>query len=190
MKSGNEATAITVDAFRALDIDFFLAGSYSSNFYGIPRATRDADFVVILSQPIETIAAELGEEFILDPQSSFEGITGTRRDIFNLPAIAFKIEIFQLSEDPHDQSRFARRLPVFDELVNREIFIPTAEDVIITKLRWEKIGKRGKDATDVRDVITVQGDAALNWKYIHHWANEHGTRKLLNEIRASIPPID
>ncbi len=91
MKSGNEATAITVDAFRALDIDFFLAGSYSSNFYGIPRATRDADFVVILSQPIETIAAELGEEFILDPQSSFEGITGTRRDIFNLPAIAFKI---------------------------------------------------------------------------------------------------
>lgn len=46
MTSGNEATARTVDAFNKLNIDFFLAGSYSSNYYGIPRATRDADFAV------------------------------------------------------------------------------------------------------------------------------------------------
>lgn len=190
MKNGNEATALTVDAFNSLDIDFFLAGSYSSNYYGIPRATRDADFVVVLSQQIETIAAKLGDEFILDPQSSFEGITGTLRDIFTVPSITFKIEIFQLSDDPHDLSRFARRRSVFDELVDREIFIPTVEDVIITKLRWEKLGKRGKDATDVRDVITVQGDDILDWDYIHRWADEHGTHKLLDEIRASIPPID
>ena len=31
---------------------------------------------------------------------------------------------------------------------------------------------------------------ALDWDYIHHWCHLHGTRALLDEIRASIPPID
>jgi hypothetical protein len=42
----------------------------------------------------------------------------------------------------------------------------------------------------VRDVIAVQGDELLDWDYIHHWCGIHGTRVLLDEIRASIPPID
>ncbi len=62
--------------------------------------------------------------------------------------------------------------------------MPTAEDVIITKLRWA----RSKDRDDVRDVIAVQGDA-IDWPYVHAWADQHGTRGLLDEIRASIPPI-
>ena len=58
------------------------------------------------------------------------------------------------------------------------------------KLRRAKIAKRGKDSDDVREVIAVQGDEALDWDYIHHWRGQHGTLELLNEIRASIPPID
>lgn len=58
------------------------------------------------------------------------------------------------------------------------------------KLRREKLGKRGKDANDISAVIAVQGDDAFDWDYIHRWTAEHGTRTLLDEIRASIPPID
>jgi len=190
MRTGNEAAARVIDAFNELGIDFFLAGSYSSNYYGVPRATKDADFVAVLVRRIDVIAKRLGDEFILDPQASFEGITGTLRDIFTVPSIPFTIEIFHLSDDPHDRSRFERRLKVFDDGLGREVFIPTAEDVIVTKLRWEKRGKRGKDGNDIRDVIAVQGDEAFDWDYIHQWTAEHGTRELLDEIRASIPPID
>ena len=42
----------------------------------------------------------------------------------------------------------------------------------------------------MRDVIAVQGDEVLDWDYIHRWTAEHGTRELLDEIRASIPPLD
>lgn len=190
MKNGNDAVAAVIDAFNRLGMDFLLAGSYSSNYYGVPRATRDADFVAVFSSSVEELARELGDEFVLDPQSSFEGITGTMRDIFEVPAIPFKVEIFHLSQDEHDQSRFERRVKLRDDMIDREVFLPTAEDVIVTKLRWERIGKRGKDAADVRDVIAVQGDAALDWDYIHRWTAEHGTRDLLDEIRDSIPPID
>jgi len=30
----------------------------------------------------------------------------------------------------------------------------------------------------------------LGVDYIHHWCAQHGTRALLDEIRASIPPLD
>tara|TARA_B100000700_G_C14605893_1_gene651330 strand:- start:60 stop:629 length:570 start_codon:yes stop_codon:yes gene_type:complete len=189
MKDGNEAAARVVDAFDKLGINYLLAGSYSSNYYGIPRATRDADFVAVLSKGVTPLAGELGSEFELDPQPSFESVTGTMRDIFAIPALQFKIEIFHLSNDAHDQSRFERRKKVFDELIAREVFIPSAEDVIITKLRWAVRAKRSKDADDIRDVIAVQGNA-LDWEYVHRWTAEHGTRKLLDEIRASIPPLD
>lgn len=68
--------------------------------------------------------------------------------------------------------------------------VPTPEDVIIMKLRWAKVAKRDKDRDDVRNIIAVQGDEALDWDYLHRWCAAHGTRALLDEIRASIPPID
>ena len=190
MKSGNEVAARIVAAFEHLGIDYFLAGSFSSNFYGIPRSTKDADFVAILqSGQIQALTDELGSEFQVDPQPSFETITGTFRETIRVPSLPFEIEIFHLSHDPHDQSRFQRRRRVRDDLIGRDIFLPTAEDVVITKLRWAKEGKRAKDIEDVRDVIAVQGDEAFDWNYIQHWCGIHQTRTLLEEIRASIPPI-
>jgi hypothetical protein len=107
-----------------------------------------------------------------------------------VPSIPFKIEIFHLSRDAHDQSRFARKRKVFDEMLGREVYIPSVEGVVVTKLRWEKRGKRGKDGSDIPDVIAVQGDEGFDWDYIQRWTEEHGTRELLDEIRSSIPPID
>jgi len=66
--------------------------------------------------------------------------------------------------------------------------LPTAEDVIITKLRWAVQGRRLKDHNDVRDVIAVQGEG-IDWDYVHAWCDRHGTREVLDEIRRSIPPI-
>jgi hypothetical protein len=191
MKNGNEVTARVVEALDRLGVEYLLAGSFSSNLYGIPRSTKDADFVAVLvGSQLSDLQKELGSEFEFDSQPSFETVTGTFRERVRVNAIPFDIEIFHLSKDAHDVSRFKRRVRVRDELVGREIHVPTAEDVIVTKLRWAKIAKRDKDRDDVRNVIAVQGDEALDWDYIHHWCEAHDTKALLDEIRASIPPID
>jgi hypothetical protein len=190
MKNGNEVAARVVEALDKLGVEYLLAGSFSSNFYGIPRSTKDADFVAVLGSKIAELERELGPDFIFDKQPSFETVTGTFREKARVPKLPFDIEIFHLSKDAHDQSRFARRRRVRDDLLGRDIHVPTAEDVIITKLRWALIAKRGKDSDDVRNVIAVQGEEVLDWEYIHSWCDQHGTRALLNEIRASIPPLD
>lgn len=94
----------------------------------------------------------------------------------------FKVELFLLSNDAHDQERFRRRLRL--EVLGRKLWLPTAEDVIVTKLRW----KRTKDIDDVRNVMSVQR-GRLDWPYIEKWCGEHGTLALLNEIRRTVPEI-
>jgi hypothetical protein len=182
----DEAALAVVDALEALGIPYMLVGSFSSNYYGIGRSTLDADFVVQLDLKRATEVAErLGPSFRLDPQTSFETTTMTTRHIVEVVGTPFKIELFHLSEDAHDQERFRRRRRA--ALLGREVSLPTAEDVIITKLRWALRGGRSKDRDDVRAVIAVQG-GRIDWGYVHSWCDRHGTRELLDEIRLSIPP--
>ena len=74
-------------------------------------------------------------------------------------------------------------------LLGRTVWLPTVEDVIITKLRWAAVAGRSKDRDDARDVIAVQDvEGAIDWDYVHAWCDRHGTRGLLDEVRRSIPP--
>ena len=176
----NDSLALRiVDALDAGKIPYLLAGSFASNVYGIPRSTKDADFVIQHRGGVGAqFAQQLGEEFELDPQLSFETVTGTYRQLVRHRQSAFKIEIFLLSADPYDQERFGRRRE--ENLSGRKVWLLSPEDVIITKLRWG----RGKDQADVRDVMAVQ-HAVLDWKYIQDWCARHGTLARMEEIRRS-----
>jgi len=103
-------TLRVVDALDGCAIPYLLVGAFSSNHYGIPRSTKDADFVLQLNSAVGAdFAHALGEPFELDPQLSFETDTGTYRQIINYRGSPFKIELFLLSNDAHDQERFKRR---------------------------------------------------------------------------------
>jgi len=182
--TSDEAVVAVIDALEAGDVPYMLVGSFSSNFYGVPRATQDADFVVQLEPgALREVVQRLGSRFRLDPQISFEIVTATRRHLLQAMDLQFQVELFLLSDDPHDRERFERRCRV--TLLGRSVFVPTVEDVIVTKLRWAREGRRGKDRDDVRNVIAVQGDR-IGWDYVTAWCDRHGTRTLLDEIRGSV----
>jgi hypothetical protein len=186
--SNDELTLQVIDALTGADVPYMLVGSLSSNYYGVVRATKDADFVIELGdRRFSEITERLGPHFRVEPQMSFETVTMTTRRILTVVDNQFQIELFSLSDDEHDRERFRRRRRL--NYLGRSIWLPTAEDVIITKLTWLFRNPRGKDRDDVRDVLAVQRDA-LDFAYIHSWCDRHGTRALLDEIRASIPKID
>lgn len=170
-----------IDSLEALAVPYMLVGSFSSNVYGIARSTRDVDLVVELgSTSPSALAGKLGADFSLDPQMSFETVTGTYRFIASHRLSAFKIEFFLLSDDPHDRERFARRR--LEVMGTRPAYVASVEDVIVTKLRWSKGGNRKKDVDDVRNVIRVSG-AAVDWPYVEQWCDRHGTREILERTR-------
>jgi hypothetical protein len=180
----NQIVAKVIDALDQLGVASMLVGSYSSNYYGRARATKDADFVIqIDQQSMGGLIPILGSGFKLDPRMSFESVTGTMRYILVHEVSAFKIEFFLLSSDAHDQARFQRRRPV--QFLDRTVQLPTPEDVIITKLRWSKGGNRQKDVDDVRNVLAVQLDH-LDFAYMYPWCDQHGTRQLLDALVADV----
>jgi hypothetical protein len=91
--------------------------------------------------------------------------------------------LFVLGNDPHDQERFQRR--VQETIEGRPVFVPTAEDVIVTKLRW----KRRKDIDDVLGIIGVRYDR-LDLDYVRQWTDQHGTRNRLEEMLSGLEKLD
>jgi hypothetical protein len=180
------ANALVFQMIEALDrvgIPYMLVGSYSSNIYGVPRATQDADFVLELGdRSLSAITRLLGPDFHLDPQMSFETVTATQRYIILHQKSGFKIELFMLSNDSHDRRRFLRRTSLV--FSGHKVSLPTPEDVIITKLRWSKGGNRRKDVEDVAVVLAVQRDV-LDLPYIRQWTAQHGTRELFEQLLVS-----
>ena len=167
------------DALIALDVPFMVSGSLASNFYGVPRSTQDADLVVEFARlPLAAFAAQLGEPFRPDTQLAFETVTGSRRLIVRAVDSPFEVELFDLTDDPHDRERFARRLEV--ELFGRRVAVPTAEDVVVNKLRWWKLAGRRKDFEDARNALAVQ--TTLDMQYLERWCRE---LDLLNELDAA-----
>lgn len=174
-----------IAALEDLGIPYMLVGSFSTNAYGRPRSTKDADFVVqIDSGQMAALKDRLGAEFRLDAQMTFETITMTTKYVIDHPATAFRVELFLLSGDPHDQSRFTRRQRY--EFAGQPTWLPTVEDVIVTKLRWARGGRQGKDVADVEDVLAVQR-ANLDLEYVRRWCDQHGTRELFERLLAETP---
>jgi hypothetical protein len=184
MADSLEITTLVVAALSRSGVPHVMVGSFARNFHAFPRSTKDADIVLAVDAAgLHRFEAELGTEFSLDPQTTFETNTGTFRHVLVHQETEFKTELFLLSQDAFDQERFRRRQAI--RFNGHETYVLTAEDVIVTKLRW----LRPKDVEDIHDVIAVKR-TALDWHYIHHWTAIHGTRAKLGEILASIPKID
>jgi hypothetical protein len=183
--NNSEVTAAVVDALEACKIEYMLVGAYSSNAYGVARATHDADFVVLMKPgELRALADQLGADYSLDPQMLVEGITGSVRNVITYAPTKFDIEIFRLNlKDPHHEERFRRKRREVLIDINRQTWIPSGEDVVIQKLRWQ----RPKDLDDVLSVLGVSGPS-LDWGYIEKWTKQHGTYDLLQDMLKRIPP--
>ncbi len=183
MKYGDEAVAILLDVLNKEKVPYMIVGSFSSNAYGEARSTKDADFVVKLEPgKRESFFDQLPPEFEVDYQVIFETITGHTRQIIKIPSIPFEIELFDLSEESFDQSRFSRRLKT--TMLDKTVWLPTAEDVVVQKLRWAKLGNRPKDFLDALGILKVRKDG-LDWSYISKWCDQLDISDKLEELMES-----
>jgi hypothetical protein len=184
--NADDAVVTLVGVLEALAIPYMVSGSLATNVYGVPRATDDGDFVIELPPGgrIAAIAGALPEAIRLEPQVQFETVTASRMHVCTVAESAFRMELFLLTDDPYDRERFDRRYRL--ALPFGAVWMPTVEDVIVTKLLWAVRAGRLKDQDDCRGVIALQGKH-VDWEYVCRWCDRHGSRGLLDEIRRAIP---
>lgn len=180
--TGSQLLAQFVRFLNEREISYMVVGSFSSNFHGIPRATKDADLVVRFEgKSWVELSKDLPDGMKLDSQGRFEMVTATRKELIFTEGSLFEIELFHLSEDEFDQERFRRRIRV-DLGEGEETWIATAEDVVVQKLRWLAKAGRQKDFSDVVDILVRQTDV-LDFSYIEFWCEKHGSLEQLAEAR-------
>lgn len=173
-----------IRALNAQAIPYMLVDSFSTMFYGTERSTKDADLVLQLGdRSISPLFMALGPGFHCDPQMTLESATLTSRYVVQHISSEFKVEFFLLSPDEHDRERFQRRLLV--DYMGAQVWVPRAEDVIITKMRWAFRVRRPKDEQDVAAVLGVQRNR-LDLEYIRHWCDKHGSRSVFERIFAAV----
>lgn len=184
-----EALAIKViEAAEAAKVDFMAVGAIAAGAYGVPRSTRDVDVLIAMNVEggVQSIIKHLEPFVAFDPQVVFDTLTWGRRHVGQCRSERpFKVELFELFDDPFVQSEFSRRQQIFVPMLGRSTWLPTPEDVVVQKLRWG----RNKDLDDARDVLAVQGPETLDMTYIEKWCAQHGTSERLRSVLASIPPL-
>lgn len=177
---------------RALDeagVEFMLTGSVASSFQGEPRATHDIDLVVLMTPEAAgpLLAAFPPPDYYLSEQAVREAIR--QRSMFNLLHLPSggKVDFWMLTDEPFDQSRFARKRPI--DLQGVRLNVSAPEDTILVKLHWSKaMGGSDKQFTDIVRVYEVQGPQ-LDRAYLEHWARQLDVEDLWRRVQAEAEPL-
>jgi hypothetical protein len=171
-----------VSAFHQASVPFMLAGSFASSMHGVPRTTRDLDFVIDpTSQSLDRLLDRLArEDFYLD--SAVARAEFRRRGQFNVidPSTAWKADLIYRKARAFSRAEFERRTQV--TLLGVPLFVATAEDTILAKLEWAKLGQSEQQLNDVRGIIGAQADA-LDRAYVETWLDALGVRELWDLVQ-------
>jgi hypothetical protein len=175
-----EALVLVLRGLKESAIQFMITGPFASNVHGIPRATQDAD-IVIEADPtsLRRFLSGLGQGFYVSTDAAMEALQ--REGMFNVLHLdtGFKVDLIIRKSRPFSRTEFARRERA--SLLGEDQWFATAEDIILAKLEWARMGQSERQFLDALNVAKVQG-AALDRGYLREWSADLGVEALLERL--------
>jgi len=171
------------------EIEYMMTGSFVSSFQGEPRATHDVDIVLNITKaaipallnafpPPRFYLSETAIEEALQHKSMFNLLDTTQGD---------KIDFWILTDEPFDQSRFARKYK--ETIFDYPLFISAPEDTILMKLNWAKLsGGSEKHFNDAMRVYEIQHEI-LDIPYMNIWAKKLDLEELWKKLKEESQPL-
>jgi hypothetical protein len=175
-------TLLVIDAFEKLGVPYMIGGSLASAFHGTARSTLDTDLVADLkAEQVIPLIELLKQDFYIDEGMIVDAIKN--KISFNVIHLqtAFKVDVFIIKPRRFDQIEFGRRrLETVSNEPDRKAYITSAEDIVLAKLEWYRLGGEVSDRQwrDILDVLKIQGER-LDLDYLAQWSAELNVADLL-----------
>jgi len=149
-------------------VPYMVTGSLASSVHGEPRSTNDLDVVIAPSRDQLFSLVQLFKRVGLYVRWEEAEAALKHRDMFNVADFknGWKVDLIVRKAREFSISEFERREPV--EIDGLTFVITSAEDILIAKLEWFKIGESQRQLEDAAGIIRIQGDN-LDTAYIEYW---------------------
>jgi len=172
MTGAIEEALIVAEILESLEIPYLIGGSVASGIWGEIRYTQDLDLVADLKESqIERLIYAFSPRFYLSKIAIREAIKSGNS--FNLidNQTGWKIDIFILTPDPFQQSRFANRQPISVNEIGQTLNFSSPEDTILQKLIWYRMTQKAS-TQQWRDILGILKllQSELDFVYLQQWA--------------------
>lgn len=181
-----DSTLAVVRALERMGVRHYVGGSLASSLHGEPRATNLADIVAELRPSDgQRLQQELGERFYVDPDEFAAAVAN--QGSFNLvdEVELAKVDVFCVRAEEFQAEALNRtvRLELEPGDPFSEVRVASAEDTILAKLRWYRLGGEVSDRQwrDVQGVVLAQS-SRLDLDYLKRWAAHLGVSDLLERL--------
>ena len=160
-----------IEALERSGVPYMVTGSYASSAHGTPRATNDIDIVIApTSDQLRALLQELpDDQYYADEIDAFEALKYHSQ--FNIIdfATSWKADLIVTKDREFSRLEFSRRR--VHTIGDARVYLTTAEDILIAKLEWHKMGESERQLEDAAGVIRRQGPA-LDRSYVTRWVKE------------------
>lgn len=186
-----EFIMLVLDSMQASGIDYLVGGAIATWAWGEPRATQDLDVVVdIPLEGIERFSQELKKRGMLVPADIIlDTIIEERADI-PINAIhaksGFKADIYPVrTGDTLRHSAFERRQLIDFGPPLGELYVHSAEDLILYKLIYYDLSRQTKHTRDIGAILRSWGDQ-LDHAYLNEWIQSLGLQTVWDDMKADL----
>lgn len=177
---------------RILDdqgVTYVLVGSLASSMHGMYRSTADIDLLAdIKPEQVLPLLNALENSFYVDEIAVRQAIAERRSfNAIHFESV-FKVDFFIPKADDFAKKQLERRQPrKIAPDIDQYIYVATAEDTILAKLRWYRAGAE-VSSTQWSDVLGILGAQKFNLDvdYLRGWADKLGLRDLLEKAFLSV----
>ena len=178
-----QALTPLVEAFDRFGIAYYVGGSVASSVHGRRRYTQDVDVVAALQlKHVQTLVAMLQQEYYIDAGMIRSAIQN--RSSFNLlhHDTGVKVDVFVQKTGPFAQQELRRAREDILEVGSRPFFFASAEDMILAKLDWWKLGG-GISNRQWNDILEMMKEkhAVLDIAYLRQSAPMLGVADVLEK---------
>ena len=159
-------------ALERAKVPYMVTGSYASSAHGTPRATNDIDIVIApTAEQLRGLLAEFSSDRYYTPDEE-SALDALRHELqFNVIDFetCWKADLIFRKHRRFSETEFLRRRR--HVIAGQQVYLTTAEDILIAKLEWAKLGESDLQIEDAAGVIRRQG-SALDRSYIERWVHE------------------